>query len=64
MFEVGDRVQVNLGANGTRKGEVIKVVRHPHTSQVSFTISVDNGATVTIDPWDMFLLSDIEEETE
>lgn len=60
MFEVGDRVQVNLGANGTHNGEVVKVIKHPRGTP-SYTISVDNGSTVTIDPWDMFMLSTIEE---
>jgi len=56
MFELGDRVQVNLGAGGTHKGNVIEPLKIK-----SIHVQLDNGNAALIDPWDVF---HIEEETE
>jgi ribosomal protein L24 len=54
MFEVGDRVDVNLGKNGTHEGTVYSV----SPSQKSFIVHLDNGRYAVVDPWDIFLIAD------
>jgi len=57
MFELGDRVRVNLGAKGTHNGTVAGT----RNTEKLIAVDLDNGKLAIVDPWDVF---HIEEETE
>ena len=65
MFEIGDRVNVNLGANGTHKGTIDKVFNPPRGNEY-YSVRTDEAfGPLLIDstianPWDLFLIDDEE----
>lgn len=62
MFEVGDKVKVNLGKNGTHIGTLVSEENGGQKLIVALDEPTENGKWVAeVAPWDISL---IEEETE
>ena len=56
MFEVGDKVKVNLGKNGTHVGELVS----EENGGQKLLIILDNGQVAEVAPWDVSLAEETE----
>ena len=62
MFEIGERLSVNLGANGTHTGVLVSEENGGQKLIIALDEPTDSGKWIAeVAPWDVF---PIEEETE